>query len=168
MFLNKMEIRWSDLDPNQHLANSAYMNFMSATRMVYTVKQGVSYNELKKHTLGPVVLREEIHYFKEVFPGDPVYVSQEIAGLSEDGTFYKIRHNFYTQKGKNFARGEMMGTWLDLKTRKIIIPPKDILEKLMGSNRCDDFKLISKEETRLAHVQPKDIELSNHLDWFDA
>ncbi len=166
MFLNKIDIRWSDLDPNQHLANSAYMNFMSATRMVYMGKQGIGYNDLKKYGVGPVVLREEVHYFKEVFPGKPVYVSQEVFALSEEGTFYKIRHNFYDDQGGNFARGEMMGTWLDMNTRKIIAPPVEIYEPLMGKNRSEDFKILTKEETRLANVQPKDIDLVNELDWF--
>ena len=163
MFLNKINIRWSDLDPNQHLANSAYMNFMSATRMVYMVKQGVSYNDLKKHKIGPVVLREEIHYFQEVFPGEPVFVSQEICGTSEDGRFYRIRHNFYDKNGNNFARGQMMGTWIDMKSRKIIEPPKDIYEKLMSKNHSDDFKTLTKEEIRLVNVQPKSIDLGKEM-----
>lgn len=163
MFLNKINIRWSDLDPNQHLANSAYMNFMSATRMVYMVKQGVTYDDLKKNALGPVVLREEVHYFKEVFPGEPVYVGQEICGLSEDGKFYSIRHNFYDKKGNNFARGQMMGTWISMQSRKIVEPPKEIFEKLMGTNRSEDFKILTKEETRLAHVKPVNIDLSMEL-----
>ena len=163
MFLNKINIRWSDLDPNQHLANSAYMNFMSATRMVYMVKQGVTYADLKEHGLGPVVLREEIHYFQEVFPGEPVYVSQEVCGLSEDGKFYSIRHNFYDKEGNNFARGQMMGTWINMKTRKIVEPPTVIFKKLMSVNHSDDFKTLTKKETRLASVQPKGINLADEL-----
>ena len=163
MFLNKINIRWSDLDPNQHLANSAYMNFMSATRMVYMAKQGVSYGDLKKHQLGPVVLREEMHYFKEAFPGEPVFVSQEICGLSTEGEFYSIRHNFYNSKGKNFARGEMLGTWIDMKTRKIVIPVKEIFEKLMANNHTQDFRTITKEETRDVSKQPVNIDLKAML-----
>ena len=136
---------------------------MSATRMVYMAKQGVTYNDLKKHALGPVVLREEVHYFQEVFPGEPVYVSQEICGLSEGGEFYSIRHNFYDKKGNNFARGEMMGTWIDMKTRKIVEPPVVIFEKLMSVNHSEDFKKLTKEQTRLAHVMPKNIDLKEEL-----
>ncbi len=159
MFLNKMEIRWSDLDPNQHLANSGYMNFMSATRMKYMVIQGVTYSDLKKWKIGPVVLREEIHYFKEVFPGKPIYVSYEITGASEDGSFYKIRHNFYNSKGENFARGIMTGTWIDMETRKIKPPSPIILEKLIDPNRSEDFSVLKSEEMRLDHIKPKHITL---------
>ncbi len=160
MFLNKMEIRWSDLDPNQHLANSGYMNLMSATRMKYMVMQGIGYQDLKKLNLGPVVLREEIHYFKEVFPGKPIYVSYEIIGASEDGTFYKIRHDFYNYKGGNFARGIMTGTWIDMKTRKITPPSTFIFEKLITKNRGDDFVRLDPKEMRLKNIQPKNITVS--------
>lgn len=159
MFLHKIDIRWSDLDPNMHLANSAYINFMSATRIEYMIKQGVSYLELKQKQIGPIALRETIHYFKEVFPGKPIYVSQEIAGLAEDGMFYKIRHNFYNSKGVNVARGEMLGSWLDLETRKIITPPTALFEKLLAKNHTTDFKIITKEETRLVTVKPENIDL---------
>ena len=35
MYKKQFEIRWSDLDANGHLANSAYTNFMSHTRMAF-------------------------------------------------------------------------------------------------------------------------------------
>jgi len=154
-----MEIRWSDLDPNQHLANSGYMNFMSATRMKHMVSQGVNYSDLKKWNIGPVVLREEIHYFKEVFPGKPVYVSHEVSGISDDGTFYKVRHNFYNHKGENFARGVMTGTWINLNTRKITPPNTEIIEKLMSKDRCEDFVTLDPKKIRLNHIQPQNINL---------
>jgi len=154
-----MEIRWSDLDPNQHLANSAYINFMSTTRIKHMFSQGVNYSDLKKWNVGPVALREEIHYFREVFPGKPIFVSHEVIGISEDGSFYSIRHNFYNHKGENFARGIMTGTWINLSTRKITPPNSEISEKLMTKSKSSDFKVIKQEEVRLAHVSPKNIEL---------
>jgi len=33
MYFKEFDIRWSDIDANRHLANSAYTNFMSHTRM---------------------------------------------------------------------------------------------------------------------------------------
>jgi acyl-CoA thioester hydrolase len=29
MYLKEFEIRWSDVDANRHLANSAYLNYMA-------------------------------------------------------------------------------------------------------------------------------------------
>jgi acyl-CoA thioester hydrolase len=40
MFTKEFDIRWSDLDANRHLANSAFINFMSHTRMAYLIENG--------------------------------------------------------------------------------------------------------------------------------
>ena len=42
MYKKDFEIRWSDVDANGHLANSAYTNFMSHTRMGFFIAYGFS------------------------------------------------------------------------------------------------------------------------------
>ena len=112
MYFKEFEIRWSDLDANRHLANSAYINFMSHTRMGFLIESGFTQRELAKQNIGPVVFYEHIYYFKEAFLGKPVKVSLEVAGLSEDGMFFEFLHNFYDANGKNFASCEIMGGWI--------------------------------------------------------
>lgn len=80
MYFKEFEIRWSDLDANRHLANSAYLNYMSHTRMAFLIELGVNQMTLAKAQLGPVVFYEHMYYFKEAFPGKPVKVSMEIYG----------------------------------------------------------------------------------------
>src|SRR5690606_7578635 len=75
MYLKEFEIRWSDLDANRHMANSAYINFMSHTRMAYLLELGLSQGQMAKEGLGPVVFYEHIHFFREAFAGQPVRVS---------------------------------------------------------------------------------------------
>jgi acyl-CoA thioesterase FadM len=55
MYKKQFEIRWSDIDANGHLANSAYTNFMSHARMAFFAEQGFSMPEIMKHNIGPVV-----------------------------------------------------------------------------------------------------------------
>ncbi len=45
MYLKEFEIRWSDVDANRHLANSAYLNYMSHARMSFLMEIGVHNNE---------------------------------------------------------------------------------------------------------------------------
>jgi acyl-CoA thioester hydrolase len=100
-----------------------------------------------------------MYYFKEAFAGKPVKVSLEFAGMSEDGKFFEFRHNFYDHNGKNFARCEMMGAWIDLKERKLIGLPDEFLQAFEAMEKTDDFKTLTKEDTR-KHVQvPKDMEM---------
>ena len=69
MFFKEFEIRWSDMDANRHMANSAYINFMSHTRMAYLGQLGFNQNSMAAHNIGPVVFYEHVYYFKEAFPG---------------------------------------------------------------------------------------------------
>lgn len=158
MYFKEFDIRWSDLDANRHLANSAYINFMSHTRMGFLIENGFTQRELAKHNIGPVVFYEHMYYFKEAFPGKPVKVSLEIAGLSEDGMFFEFLHNFYDANGKNFASCEMMGAWIDLKTRQLIGLPEGFNEALRNVPRTKNFKILTKEDTRRFGKKPENLE----------
>ncbi|MEM9362887.1 MAG: thioesterase family protein [Bacteroidota bacterium] len=157
MFFKEFDIRWSDLDANRHLANSAYINFMSHTRMGYLGILGFNQKSMAKHNIGPVVFYEHMYYFKEVFPGKPVKVSLGLQGLSEDGMFFEFEHNFYDNAGKNFARCEMMGAWMDLKERKLIGLPQEFLDAFNTMERDEDFKTLTRADTRKFAKVPKDL-----------
>ncbi|RMA66148.1 acyl-CoA thioesterase [Ulvibacter antarcticus] len=157
MYTKEFEIRWSDVDANRHLRNSAYIDFMSHTRMSFFMDIGYGQRELAQLNLGPVALHEHMYYFKEVFPGTPVKVSLQLKSISEDGMFFEFIHNFYDAKGRNVARCEMMGAWIDLTTRKLTGLPKELFGYLEGLDKTDDFRIMTKEDTRRFGQVPKDL-----------
>ena len=158
MYLKEFEIRWSDIDANRHLANSAYVNFMSHTRMSFLTHQGIDMRVMAKHKIGPVVFNENIFYFKEAFQGMKIRVSFELGGVSKDGTFFKFVHNFYDHKGRNMAQCDMIGAWISLETRKLIPLPEELFELLEASPKTEDFKWLTKEDMRAAGRLPKDLD----------
>jgi acyl-CoA thioester hydrolase len=155
MYLKDFDIRWSDIDANRHLANTAYINFMSHTRMSYLTESGFGQKEMAELNLGPVVFYEHMYYFKEVFSGKPVQVSLQLKGLAEDGKFFEFLHNFYDDQGNNFARCIMMAAWIDLKTRKLITPPDALLNNFLKLDKTSDFRTITKEDTRRTGKKPQ-------------
>lgn len=158
MYLKEFEVRWSDVDANRHLANSAYVNFMGHTRMAFLMEMGFDQRALATYNIGPVVFYEHIYYFKEVFLGKPVSVSMEVMGLSEDGKFFEFHHNFYNHKGENFARGEMMGSWIDLKTRKLTGLVDVFLKSFEAVEKADGYRILTKEDTRRFTKAPKHLQ----------
>lgn len=161
MYFKEFDIRWSDLDANRHLANSAYINFMSHTRMGFLTENGFGQQELVKHHLGPVVFYEHIYYFREIFAGKPLKVTLQLKGLSEDGMYFEFAHNFYDQKGRNMATCEMMGGWIDLQTRKLRGLPQEFFQKLDHLEHTEDFRVLTKEDTRKFGKKPKDLDPSD-------
>ena len=148
MFYKEFDIRWSDLDANRHLANAAYINFMSHTRMAFLESHGFSHKEMHKNKLGPVIFYEHVYYFKEAFPGKPIKVTLEIGGLSKDGMFLEFVHNMYDHKGKHLCHCEMLGAWINLESRELIGLPDNLLKVLDDLDHTSDFRILTKEDTR--------------------
>ena len=157
MFLKEFEVRWSDVDANRHLANSAYTNFMSHTRMAFLLELGFGHEVMVKNKIGPVVFYEHTYYFKEVFPGKPIKVSLEVMGMSEDGCFFEFHHNFYDRKGKNVAHSEMMGAWMSLESRQLTALSSELLSRFTQVDKPEGFRVLTKEDTRKFAKRPKDL-----------
>ena len=157
MYTKEFEIRWSDVDANRHLRNSAYIDFMSHTRMSFFMEHGFGQVKLAELNLGPVALYEHMYYFKEVFPGKPIRVSLQLKGISENGMFFEFLHNFYDAEGKNLARCEMLGAWIDLKERKLTGLPEELFHYLEDLDKTDDFKILTREDTRKFGQIPKNL-----------
>lgn len=154
MYKKQFEIRWSDVDANRHLANSAYVNFMSHTRVAFFDEFNFSLQTLLKNNISPVIFYEHIFYFKEAFLGTPITVSLEVSGLSEDGMFFKIEHNFYNHKGENLANCEVLGAWIDLKSRALTDLPTELLSIMDAFPKTKNFKVLTKEDTRKFGKKP--------------
>ncbi len=157
MYLKEFEIRWNDLDANRHLANSAYINYMSHTRMSFLIDHGLDHKTLAKYNIGPVVFHEHIHYFRESLQGK-IKVSFEVGGLSEDGMFFKFLHNFYDEKGRNLAFCEMKGGWMNLKTRSLMPLPLEMLSGFRDAPKSKDFEVLTKQDMRSYGRTPKNLE----------
>jgi acyl-CoA thioester hydrolase len=158
MYIKEFEIRWDDVDANRHLRNSAYIDYMSHTRMSFFSDRGFGQKHLAELNLGPVALYEHMFYFKEAFPEKPLKVSLQLKGLSEDGTFFEFRHNFYNHKGQNLGRCDMLGAWINLKTRKLTPLPEELFTFLDGVEKTEDYKVLTKADTRRHGQIPKDLE----------
>lgn len=163
MYTKQFEIRWSDVDANRHLRNSAYIDYMSHTRMGFLMENGLDQKKLVKFNLGPVAFYEHVYYFREVFPGAPISVSLQLKGLSADGMYFMFLHNFYGAKGKNLAQCEMLGGWIDMETRKLTGLPKELLVIFETTDRTTDFKVLTKEDTRKFGIRPQDLDPDQNL-----
>ncbi len=108
--------------------------------MMYFSENGFPMAEFHRLRIGPVILRDELDYHREVGLLEEVRVTLEIAELSADGSCFLIQNTFYRADGKLVARVRSKGGWLDLNARKLVAPPKKLLLALQNSPRSDDFK----------------------------
>lgn len=138
MFEKTLIAGWGDMDFNSHMRNTAYLDKSADVRMMYFASTGFPMKEFMRLRLGPVVMKDEIEYFRECHLLDELKVTMSLAGLSEDGSHMRIRNDFY--RGDNLAaRVTSTCGWLDLSQRKLTRPPDDLLTALQKLTHSEDF-----------------------------
>jgi acyl-CoA thioester hydrolase len=131
---------WGDMDFNSHMGNTAYLAMSADVRMMFFSENGFPAVEFARRRLGPVVMREEMEYFKEVGLLDHLRVTLTTAGLSGDGSRFRVRNEFFLSDGKLAAKVTSTGGWLDLSTRKLVAPPEGLLRAMQSLQRTDDYE----------------------------
>jgi len=139
-FVRRFEVRWADLDMNRHMRNTAYSDYGTDVRVSFLEANGFAFAEFEKRGFGPVVAHEEATYKREIGPGDAFEVDFRTAGLSADGSRWRVEHVFTRADGKTAAVLRLDGVWLDLTTRRPISPPPELLEALRHVARTADYE----------------------------
>lgn len=127
-FQSEFFARWSDMDFNAHMKNTAYLDYAADLRMAYFQAHGFSMAEFSRLQFGPVIFQDEIRYFKEIHLLDPFTGNLLLAELSEEGSCFTFQNEFFRKDGKMAALVRSQGAWIDLKTRKLTAPPQALLE----------------------------------------
>jgi len=140
MFERTFTAGWGDMDFNSHMANRAYLDRAADVRMLYFAGNGFPMAEFYRLRIGPVILRDELEYYREVSLLDEFRVTLGMAELSADGSRFLVQNSFYRPDRKLIARVRSKVGWLDLGARKLIAPPESLLRALQNTARTEDFK----------------------------
>ena len=141
-FTRTFYVRWGDIDLNAHMKNTAYLDICPDVRMMFFAENGFSMRDFERLRIGPVILRDELDYSRELKLLDSFTVDLFLAGVSEDGSRFRIRNHFVREDGKTAARVTSTGGWLDLEARKLTVPPEKLLAALLSMPRSDDFETL--------------------------
>lgn len=139
-FQCQLRVGWAQVDFNQHMSNTAYLDLAVDSRLMYFESKGVPLSELVERRIGPVVLRDELEYSSELRLLDLVTVTLELEGLSADGGQMQLRNEFFRADGKRAARLSSHGLWMNLETRRPVIPPQPLLAALRSLTRTADYR----------------------------
>jgi acyl-CoA thioester hydrolase len=134
------EVSWAQLDANNHMANTAYLDICVDVRFSYFASQGFSPGEFATQRIGPVVRRDEVDYYRELHMLQPIRVTFALAGISEDASRFRLRNEIFREDGQLAARVTSHGGWLDLNVRKLVAPPEALANALRNLERTEDFE----------------------------
>lgn len=147
-FTRTFHVRWADMDFNAHMKNTAYLDLCPDVRMMFFAENGFPMREFERLRIGPVIQRDELDYYRELRLLESVTVDLVLAGLSEDGSRFRLRNHFVREDGKTVARVTSTGGWLDLDARKLTTPPEALLRALLAMPRSDDFETLPSPPLR--------------------
>ncbi|CAN5132529.1 hypothetical protein BH11PSE11_BH11PSE11_34390 [soil metagenome] len=139
MYSRTLFAGWADMDFNSHMKNTAFLDKSADVRMLFFAENGYPVSEFSRLRFGPVVMKDEVEYFKEVSLLQEITVTLALAGMAEDGSRFMLRNEILRADGTLCARVTSTGGWLDLAARKIIEPPPAVLALMLAQDRTSDF-----------------------------
>ncbi|MCU0847463.1 MAG: thioesterase family protein [Spirochaetes bacterium] len=142
MFEKEMHAGWGDMGFNSHMRNTAYLDKSGDVRMMFFSENGFSMNEFIRQRIGPIIMKDEMEYFRDIRLLEKIRVTLSVAGLSEDGSRFLMRNDFFLESGGLAARVTSMGGWMGLVERKLLVPPEALLNAVRSLGRTDDFQTL--------------------------
>lgn len=142
MYSRVLYAGWGDMDFNAHMANTAYLNKAADVRQMFLLEHGFPVEEFSRLRIGPVVMKDELEYFKEIGLQQQITVTYALAGHAQDGSRFLLRHEIFRADGKLSARVTSTGGWLDLNERRLVAPPPALLAAMNSLERTEDFVVL--------------------------
>ena len=142
MYTKLLYAGWADMDFNSHMKNTAYLDKAADVRQMYLIENGFPVEEFSRLRIGPVVMKDEVEYFKEVGLQQKITVTYALAGHAPDGSRVLLRHEVLRPDGKLAARVTSAGGWLDLDARRLVAPPPALFAAMDSLERTSDFVVL--------------------------
>lgn len=120
--MKTFELRWADVDANQHVMHSKYYELGAHTRMSFLIENGFTLDAMKELRIGPILFREECIFKREINAGEIITVNMLLTKSKRDGSRWSTQHELKKTDGTVAAIIHADLAWLDLIERKLTIP----------------------------------------------
>jgi acyl-CoA thioester hydrolase len=86
MYTKTLYAGWADMDFNSQMKNTAYLDKSADVRQMFLAENGFPIEEFLRLRIGPVVMKDEVEYCKEVGLRQTITVTNALAGHAPDGS----------------------------------------------------------------------------------
>ncbi|MFN2458695.1 MAG: acyl-CoA thioesterase [Chitinophagaceae bacterium] len=139
-FLQVVQIRWSDLDPNFHLRHSVYYDWGAFCRIEFLNKYGLTAEVMQQLQFGPILFREECIFRKEIKSGDEVQITLELVKSKKDFSRWTIQHHITKNSNVLSAVLTVDGAWLNTRERRLASPPEQVHQVFSNMPKSEKFE----------------------------
>lgn len=139
-FVMPVQIRWSDLDPNFHLRHTAYYDWATMSRLSFIEERGLTPALMQQLQFGPIILREECVFRKELKYGDQVTINLKLMKGRRDFSRWTIAHEIKKSGDIVCAIVTIDGAWMNVTERKLFIPPAEVAQVFQQMPMDENFQ----------------------------
>jgi acyl-CoA thioester hydrolase len=141
-YQQKIQLRWSDLDPNFHLRHSVYYDFGASMRMAFLTENGITPAVMQANKIGPILFREECVFKREIQFSDLVEINVQLIKSTPEMGRWSITHQIWKNGDTLSAILTVDGAWIDTNLRKLTLPPPEFKEAFEKMPRADNFEWV--------------------------
>jgi acyl-CoA thioester hydrolase len=139
-FTKEIQVRWSDLDPNVHLRHSVYYDWGAFCRIAFLEQFNLSTGVMQRLQIGPILFREECVFRREIRLGDKVTINLQVLKAKRDYSRWTIQHTVIKNDDTVSAILTVDGAWLDTARRKLVTPPKEVVDTFAQMPAGESFQ----------------------------
>jgi acyl-CoA thioester hydrolase len=137
-----VDVRWADLDANNHVRHSVYYDWGAQARMNFLTSKGLGANVLQEQHFGPILFREECIFRREIRFGDEITINIQVLKLRRDLSRFSIKHEIKRKDGTLCAVLTIDGAWIDTNARKLTVPPQIAVDTFGQMPMAEGFEWI--------------------------
>ncbi len=124
-----LEIKEHHLDSFGHVNHAVYLEICEEARWQYCLENGISFEDIHRENIGPIILEANIKYKKEIKNREKIQIQTSFKKIRD--TIFTIYHKIIKENGQIGADIEISAAIWDTKQRKIISPPAKWQEILL-------------------------------------
>ena len=143
-FQNQFQVIWANLDPNAHMRHSAYNDYAAQVRVSLFDALGMPLVKFVEAGYGTILMHEDTSFYREVLMNERITVTCEALAYRSDKKIWKFRQQILKENGVTACVIIATGAFMDLKTRKVMVPPEIIIGLLDQIPHAADFHVFEK------------------------
>ena len=125
--IHTIEVRFFDLDANNHVNNSVYFTYMEEARTKLLMKP---YLQLKEKGIQFVVVEATCKYKKPIKLNDEVKIEMTLQPTRR--VSFEVLYTFINPEGEIYAEGKTVMACFNEKTQRPVAIPTDLTEQVKG------------------------------------
>lgn len=134
--------KWADFDPNGHMRHSAYNDYAAEARVRFFKEHGYNLQKMQSINMGPILFNENTNFYREIKIGEDFAVEMFLEGLSKNAERFKVVHKIIKEDGTVAATISVYGAFLDLRKRKLTVPPAEAIALFNRLEKAENYQEI--------------------------